>query len=483
MTNPAFYSEDVNAMLIRSARWLMDRTKADGLRLDAVKHVPDYFFGQQYGDKNGSNAGYLGAVQEQFNLTRGFSDWDNHRDSVFDTERPRDDAMVFGEHLGQPPGYGGYIDAGMRLVDNDLRSWLNDRLGSPWNGIAGLDQPGGGGLAPSVAVMHAQSHDNDYASRRELQHATYFTRAGLPLIYTDGNYHAETLGESGGAFPRHANTAFLGQFGDNRVPNILYVHNHFARGDQRSAYGDGDFIAYERLDYREGHAANAQKVVMIFMMNDNYSAGASRPVSTSFPAQGGTANDAYLYNYSVSGGGFYTYASNLGAQIVPPGGYFIYSYRSPEEADAWKNAGGKPIRFARDGVTVTNTVRIARHDGPDGDPAYNPLGLPDADPTDYTYRMEVPRITGATNLSFTVQTDGSTENLMLKLDGGIPLNALNHAGGDPRDNPPALATDTFLGYEQMSFVHRQHRERFASEIAAGAGARSTIGSAGGEVWE
>ena len=34
--------------------------------------------------------------------------------------------------------------------------------------------------------MHAQSHDNDYASRRELQHALYFTRAGIGLIYTDG---------------------------------------------------------------------------------------------------------------------------------------------------------------------------------------------------------------------------------------------------------------------------------------------------------
>ena len=47
--NPEAYKEDVNAFLIRSARWLMDRTKADGLRLDAVKHVPDYFFGQQSG--------------------------------------------------------------------------------------------------------------------------------------------------------------------------------------------------------------------------------------------------------------------------------------------------------------------------------------------------------------------------------------------------------------------------------------------------
>jgi hypothetical protein len=107
MGNPVV--EDVNAMLIRAARWQLDRTKTDGYRLDAVKHVPDYFFGQQVGaDKDRSGAGYLGQSQEQFNLSRGFSDWNNHRNSVFDTEVARDDAMMFGEHLGQPPGYGGY---------------------------------------------------------------------------------------------------------------------------------------------------------------------------------------------------------------------------------------------------------------------------------------------------------------------------------------------------------------------------------------
>ena len=37
MGNPV--SEDVNAMLIRSGRWILDRTHADGFRLDAVKHV------------------------------------------------------------------------------------------------------------------------------------------------------------------------------------------------------------------------------------------------------------------------------------------------------------------------------------------------------------------------------------------------------------------------------------------------------------
>ena len=207
--NPNAFKEDVGAYLIRAARWLMDRTKADGLRLDAVKHVPDYFFGQQSGaGKDASDAGYLGGVQRQFNITRGFSDA-NHRDSVFETEVGRDDAMVFGEHLGSPPGYSGYWDAGMRLVDNELRSKLNGVLGSPWGTLSGLDGPGGGGFSSSLGVMHATSHDNDYASMRHLQHALYYTRAGLGLVYTDGYYQAETLGESGGAFPRHANTCLL----------------------------------------------------------------------------------------------------------------------------------------------------------------------------------------------------------------------------------------------------------------------------------
>ena len=94
----------------------------------------------------------------------------------------------------------------MRLVDNDLRSNFNNLLGNPSSGLNGYDQPGSGGFGPTIAVTHAQSHDSDYAARRELQHAFYFTRAGLPLVYTDGNYQAETLSQSGGAFPRHANT-------------------------------------------------------------------------------------------------------------------------------------------------------------------------------------------------------------------------------------------------------------------------------------
>ena len=487
MGNPV--AEDVGAYLCRAARWFMDRTRADGLRLDAVKHVPDWFFGESNSDT--SSAGYCGGAQEQFNVVRGFSDWNNHRDTLFDTEKPRDDAMMFGEHLGEPPGYGGYIAAGMRLVDNPLRQKLNDTLGNPWGTLAGLDQPGAGGFAPAHSVMHAQSHDNDYAARRELQHAFYFTRAGLPLVYSDGNYHAETLGESGGAFPRHANTAFLGQWGDPRIPNLLDLHNHFARGTQRGVWADADVLAYERIDKREnGGMTDADGVTMLVMINDNTAAGQARDLraNLSFPHTGGTADDAYLWQYATgpSGSGqvgFYTYASQLHEVIVPPGGYFAFGWRTPEASDTWNATNAPAIGILQDGAPAAWTT-VVRRDGPDGDPGFNPRGVADSNTTDFAYAWPVPRVTSASNLAFVVRCDGSAENVLLRLDGGIDVNShlgLGPLTGDLRDHAPGIfpgSTDVFLGYEQMLFVQRL-REKFAAADIA----RNVVGSTGAETWQ
>ncbi len=472
-------TEDVGAFLIRSSRWLFDRTKADGLRLDAVKHVPDYFFGQQSGgNKDSSSAGYLGQAQEQFNITRGYSDWDNHRDTLFDSERPRDDAMMFGEHLGNPPPYGGYWDAGMRLVDNDLRSNLNNVLGNPSATLAGLDQPGGGGFQPGLGIMHAQSHDNDYVSRPELQNAMYLTRAGIGLIYTDGNHQAQTLGQSGGAFPRHANTNFLGQYGDQRIPNLLQVHGQFARGSQIPKWSDNDVVSYERRDKREnGAMSDGDGTTLLVMLNDNYASGQGRSITTTFP--GG----AYLYNYSTYGGGFYfTVPANqqMGSVIIPPGGYFLFSWRSPEQPFVFAGSNVKPITILQ-GNQPAGTVNVVRKDGPDGDPAFNPYALPDPVSTDYSYTIPIPVVTDGSNLSFLARGDGSAENMLIELDGGIDVNSQMGIGpqtGEKRDNPPALATDTYLGYEQMQFVRRT-TEKFGAKDTA----RNVIGSTGAESYQ
>jgi glycosidase len=487
--NPEFYREDVNSYLIRAARWFMDKTKADGLRLDAVKHVPSYFFGRQSGwDRDGSNDGYLGGVQWQFNMTRGYSDWNNHRDSVFNHEQGRDDAMVFGEHLGSPPGYDEYISAGMRLVDAPLHRKLNSNLGNPSGTLSGMDSPGWSGdpaFNDSTGIPFAQSHDDDFANRRELQHAYYLTRRGLPNIYTDGYYKAATLGESGGAFPRHANNPFLGQFGDNRIPNLLSINESFSRGSQIARWSDGDVVAYERRDKRENPSmSDADGTVLLFMMNDNYASGQARPIRTSFPAVDGGAN-AYLHNYSPYGGGFYVWASQIssGNVVIPPGGYFAFSWKNPDPSPQWP---GSAITIYENGKEV-DKVRVTRKDGPDGDPLFNPYGLPNRGypsgktPDPFSYQIEIPRVRDGSNLSFIMAVDGSAENVQFKLGGGVDINSqigLGPLTGDLRDNPPATTTDTFLGYEQARFIRRTYSEKFAAVNTS----RCKTGSRGAETY-
>jgi len=495
--NTDYYSEYVEELLYRAARWKMDRTRADGLRLDAVKHVRDDFFGAEGAGADSSRYGYTGQTQEQFNLSRGFSDWSNHRDTLFDTEKSRDDAMLFGEHLGQPPGYGGYINRGQRLVDNDLRSNFNNLLGNPSSGLQGFDQEGSGGFPAAIAVTHAQSHDSDYAARRELQHAFYFTRAGLPLVYTDGNFHAETLSQSGGAFPRHSNTAFLGQYGDGRLPNLMKIHQNFARGYQKGAWSSADLVAYERIDKRvNGGMTDGDGATALVMVNDNFASGVGENFSTSFPpnsflwqyARGAAANGENLgeerfIRLGDAGGGRGQISSNDTQQNgvrVPPGGYYIFSWKNPDPARDWSQAGGRAIEITENGNPV-GTIKVNRKDGPDGDPGFNPLGVPDPLATDYAYQVDIPRVSNGTNLKFLVRADGSADNVLIKLDGGIDLNGTVPPGNaDPakRDNPPAVSNDVFLGYEQANFSKRIYAEKFAAKDSV----RSKIGSAGAETY-
>ncbi|HAL91661.1 MAG TPA: hypothetical protein DCM68_01390, partial [Verrucomicrobia bacterium] len=473
--NPDFYKEDVGAYLCRNARWMMETTKADGFRLDAVKHVPDYFFGA-FGD-DGSDAGYLGQVQWQFNKTHGYSD-PNHRDSNFNAEVPRDDALLFGEHLGQPPGYDGYVSAGMRLVDNDLRNQLNWRFSA--GDLAGYDNAGAGGFSPYVGVMHAQSHDNDYVDRKELQHAYYYLRLGIGLLYTDGNRHAETLSGSGGAFPRWASTAFLGQWGQTHIPELLKIHENGARYTHHGmgTHWDGAVIAWER-----GGTFPYNTFLTVF--NSKWADWRTIPTQGTFP------DGAYLYNYVQTYQCYYTnsgpaadyaFAWELGQGRVnhPPNSYSVWGYKNPDPSSLWP---GGVVSIYDDGQ-LADTISVDRKDGPDGDAEFNPnnygnRGYPDGStPAPYTYRQQVPRITKGTNVLFTARVDGSADNVLMRLDGGMDLNGTTNVSVDLRDYPPALSHDMVLGFEQPSFVKRIWAEKFAAADSV----RNQIGSAGAETY-
>ena len=192
-------AEDVNAYLIRAAIWTLNETKCDGFRLDAVKHVPSGFFGAN----SAVPLGFTGALQAMFDYVHGYgtnaagngyAETDDSRNSCFDTETARNDALLFGEHLGEPPSFQEYLDRGMRLLNVPYHFQFNNILGNPSASLSGLDQrdyrPYGSAFTGPQSVLFAQSHDDGVAIRRELHNAYNFMREGLPSIYSDGYNHA-----------------------------------------------------------------------------------------------------------------------------------------------------------------------------------------------------------------------------------------------------------------------------------------------------
>jgi len=226
------------------------------------------------------------------------------------------------------------------------------------------------------------------------------------------------------------------------------------------------------------------------MFNDNNAQGQARPISTSF------WSGAYLYQYAEGPngsfmGGFYKYAGELGSVVVPPGGYYVFGWRTPELSTLWPNAA---ITLYQGGQEV-DRITVTRKDGPDGDKSFNPYGLANRGypagmtPPDYTYRTTVPVVKSG-NFTIIARADGSAENIVLKLDGGVDLNGTRPTNNtDPafRDHPPGIFSDVWMGYEQPTFAWRQYQEKFAAvdttrcKTGTSAGAETFVKTIGGAV--
>ncbi len=444
-TNGQPVAEDVNAYLIRAAMWTLYMTKCDGFRLDAVKHVPSPFFGDSFP----SWSGYTGGIQAMFDWVHGYGtnvtgngyfEPDDMRNSCYDSEVPRNDALLFGEHLGPPPSMAEYLDNGMRLLNTPLHNVMNGNLGNPSAGLQGLDSASY--TPPSMTdsetgdtyycfpvtqgVQYAQNQDSSggYANHRDLQDAYYSLQQGIGVIYSDN------FNQSGAPsyFPTVANANYLGEYGDNQMPELAYIHNQMARGNTWSRWSDNNVVLFERWDYREGTSAEPQdQDVMLFGMNDDYGDpgdisfddGVSRtsdgyyggnPVSNSrgvgvvvgFPpgsvlvqmaqtssgasraytkllvhgatqnlsAANSTANDPTPQNRLIYVGG-QALAPNGGAVelLIPSGGYLAYGYQWPEAS----RASLTDAVTLRQGGVAAQRLNIYRQDGTNGDSGFNPL--------------------------------------------------------------------------------------------------------------
>lgn len=481
--------EDVNSYLIRAGMWMLNETKCDGFRFDAVKHTPSSFFG----DTTATTSGYVGAIQTMFDYVHGYGnnvtgngyvEGDDNRNSCFDSEVTRNDALLFGEHLGEPPSYSQYYSRGMRLVDSPLQGTLNNVLGNPSASLVGLDQRDSGGFSAPNRVMFAQSHDNAFSNHRELQLAYMFAREGIPVIYSDG-YNQSSAPDY---FPRVANAPYLGEFGDNKMPDLAWLHQQLSRGGTRPRWSDADIVAFERYDYRDSANA-ADQTTVVFIMNDNYASDISfddgvsqatagtyyecfpvassrgvglavsfppgsvlyqladspsktsactkllvRNATSSLAAAQSTANDANPVNRAVYVGGQSIPAGGGAIEVkIPAGSYVMYGYQWPEASRANNR---KDVITLRQNGADAQRVTVYRKDGVNGDPAFAPLypfkmrGSVDSQGnivtagsvSNRTYAIDVPIVTNAA-FDLVFRTDASAVNVLAKLDGGMDLNS------------------------------------------------------------
>ena len=314
----------------------------------------------------------------------------------------------------------------MRLVDSPLSGTLNNVLGNPSASLSGLDQRDSGGFSAPNRVMFAQSHDNAFANHRELQLAYMFAREGIPVIYSDG-YNQSSAPDY---FPKVANAPYLGEFGDNKMPDIAWLHEQLARGGTRARWSDADIVAFERYDYRDSASVPDQTTVL-FVMNDNYTGdisfddGVSQtstgtfydcfPVASSrnvglavgFPpgsvlyqladspnkssactkllvrnatallatAQA-TANDANPVNRAIYVGGQTIPAGGGAIEVkIPTGSYVMYGYQWPDASRA--NNRKDAITLRQNGADAQR-VNVYRKDGVNGDTNFAPT---------YPYKM------------------------------------------------------------------------------------------------
>src|SRR5205814_8309896 len=144
--------------------------------------------------------------------------------------------------------------------------------------LSGMDQgdyPAGSSFSAKSGVQFAQDQDHALCcvSHRELHNAYYFMHEGLPMIYSDGYNEAGSPSDPN-TFPIVPLANYLGQFGDNQMPDVAYLHNQLARGGTRTRWSDQNIVVWERYDYRDvsgGDAAtNVDATVVLFAMNDNF---------------------------------------------------------------------------------------------------------------------------------------------------------------------------------------------------------------------
>lgn len=389
-------NENVRQMLGRWAHWLGNAMDYDGFRLDAGKHVVREFYGGP-----GESGTFLHEAQWNFDQRRGNTYVANVPD-LYRNEVRRKDMLMFNEIFAGASSNFDYWRQGnvkMRYLDFPAKQNI---VGSAFSGgnltaLAAL----GVALDPTEGVSFVQSHDQPGPDKMDLAYAWLLTKAGVPIVYFSGNNTSSNDKNNGRTWVLPGTGNALGDY-NNVVPNLVYIHNQFARGREWNRWSENDFHAHERfVDGNSNSSPDSGEGVLLVALNDSGS-DLTRTVQTSFPPfialKDYTGNQPNIVTVNASG--------QVTITVPARGGQGFVCY-APLVADG--PVSGDALRFTQSGSPVGTMPWVVP-------------GGRDAPAKPRT----IPRITGDSvdiEVHFTGPVGGTVSNTLIKWGQGRDLNA------------------------------------------------------------
>ncbi len=270
-------TDNAAGLLIRWTQWMLDVQKVDGFRLDAAKHIPQWFWNNLW-----DSSVYHRRVTPAGTVVTPYSFVEVVDSNSFMQTYTRKDGF----------GYRDALDLNGAGQLRDIRS--SQGFGS-WQNVLNshFDTNDNGQNDGSQGVMHMYSHDNGSAGNGgsnppipgpEMyglgQHAYMLMRPGASIIYHNGR-EAEEFFPQRGFWPREGNPTALGAPTDDLV-EIVRISNGYARGEFNILNPGAvtDVLIFERRSSLGGGQFIGNVLVGV---NDRYDNGVqTRTVTTSF---------------------------------------------------------------------------------------------------------------------------------------------------------------------------------------------------------
>ncbi len=280
--------ENQNAYLGRSTRWLVEDVRVDGFRLDAAKHIPQWFWNNVW-----DSYVFQSRISFAGNRVTPFSFGEVVDSNSFTQTYTRKDGF-------------GNRDALDLNGAGQLRDLLNAQGLGSWQNVlsAHLDNQDDGFNNGSLGVNHVFSHDNGSlgtggsapplpgADRYALPQNCYILFRGGPAIIYHNSREFIDMFTSRGFWPREGNPTALGSVGtsvNTDLVKLVNLSNSYARGEFTPInstdpvnQSNADVLAFERRKNTGGGNYVGNCVVGV---SDSYSNGvAFRSVLVSYPA-------------------------------------------------------------------------------------------------------------------------------------------------------------------------------------------------------